>query len=99
VPSERHGLHNLHGMLVLMRDMLQESLVDTNWAEIADHIEAIEELYEVCNVTTYPFLIKLLLLAFLLACVYMLHCKTASVQIQKSTCTCMFLSDICSGAG
>jgi hypothetical protein len=97
VPSERHGLHSLHGILVLMRDMLQESLVDTNWAEIADHIETIEELYEVCNVTTYPFLIKLLLLAFLLACVYMLYCKTASVQIQKSTC--MFLSDICSGAG
>ena len=25
----------------------QDSLVDTNWAEIADHIETIEELYEV----------------------------------------------------
>ena len=25
----------------------QESLVDNNWAEIADHIETIEELYEV----------------------------------------------------
>ena len=38
-----------------MRDMLQESLVDTNWAEIADHIETIEQLYEVCKVTTYFF--------------------------------------------
>lgn len=27
----------------------QESLVDTNWAEIADHIETIEELYEVSD--------------------------------------------------
>ena len=26
---------------------LQEALVDNNWAEIADHIETIEELYEV----------------------------------------------------
>jgi hypothetical protein len=27
--------------------LAQDSLVDTNWAEIADHIETIEELYEV----------------------------------------------------
>jgi hypothetical protein len=26
---------------------MQETLVDNNWAEIADHIETIEELYEV----------------------------------------------------
>ncbi len=26
---------------------VQETLVDNNWAEIADHIETIEELYEV----------------------------------------------------
>ena len=66
-----------------MRDMLQESLVDSNWAEIADHIETIEELYEVCNITTYPFLINYYSLRSCLL-VRMLYCKTASVRIQKS---------------
>ncbi len=82
VPSEGYGLHNLHGILVLMRDMLQESLVDSNWAEIADHIETIEELYEVCNITTYPFLINYYSLRSCFACVYALlqDCKRADPE-------------------